>query len=192
MTDTAREAEAREAIAVIVRRAINRHSRAETDLVMSFDIGYRQRETEAAVAEAVDQLLPMLTTPRVSDEQPVDAIPAGMKPVAWASPGQLQMMRDDPDDEGGAAYLPLRHTRAGNFTIPLYAAPTPIDDTAYTGLAPVAGGDEIERLRKALEPFAACCDQISDDESDEEWAKFRLLIGDYRRARAVLSCGDNQ
>ena len=43
------------------------------------------------------------------------------------------------------------------------------------------------RMREALEPFAACCQQIADDESDEEWAKFRLLIKDYRRARAALN-----
>lgn len=41
-------------------------------------------------------------------------------------------------------------------------------------------------LRVALKPFADCCEYIDDDESDEEWAKFRLLIGDYRRARAAL------
>lgn len=53
--------------------------------------------------------------------------------------------------------------------------------------------DELERLREengakdaALKPFADCCEQIGDEESDEEWAKFRLLIGDYRRARTAL------
>lgn len=52
---------------------------------------------------------------------------------------------------------------------------------------------EIERLtarmgelEAALKPFADCVDQINDDEDDEEWAKFRLLIGDYRRARRAL------
>jgi hypothetical protein len=40
---------------------------------------------------------------------------------------------------------------------------------------------------EAIRPFADCCDQISDDEDDEEWAKFRLLIKDYRRARAFLA-----
>ncbi len=39
---------------------------------------------------------------------------------------------------------------------------------------------------EALRPFADCCDQIADDESDEEWAKFRLLIKDYRAARQAL------
>lgn len=48
----------------------------------------------------------------------------------------------------------------------------------------------IARMQAALKPFADCCDQISDDESDEEWAKFRLLIGDYRRARIALSKHD--
>lgn len=39
---------------------------------------------------------------------------------------------------------------------------------------------------KALRPFADCCDQIADTEDDEEWAKFRLLIKDYRRASQAL------
>ena len=41
-------------------------------------------------------------------------------------------------------------------------------------------------LTEAARPFAECCDQIDDEEDDEEWAKFRLLIKDYRRARAAL------
>lgn len=45
---------------------------------------------------------------------------------------------------------------------------------------------EATRLRAALKPFADCCDQIADDEDDEEWAKFRLLIKDYRAARAAM------
>jgi hypothetical protein len=45
---------------------------------------------------------------------------------------------------------------------------------------------EIERLRETLKPFAQCVEQISPGESDEEWAKFRLLIKDYRRAQAAL------
>jgi hypothetical protein len=45
---------------------------------------------------------------------------------------------------------------------------------------------EIERLRVALKPFAQCVEQINASESDEEWAKFRLLIKDYRRAQAAL------
>lgn len=41
-------------------------------------------------------------------------------------------------------------------------------------------------IAEALKPFADCCAQIADDEDDEEWAKFRLLIKDYRRAAAFL------
>jgi hypothetical protein len=41
-------------------------------------------------------------------------------------------------------------------------------------------------LLDGVRPFAACVDQISETESDEEWAKFRLLIGDYRRAARAL------
>ena len=44
----------------------------------------------------------------------------------------------------------------------------------------------IEELEEALQPFAKCVEQIKATEDDEEWAKFRLLIKDYRRAaRAV-------
>lgn len=46
--------------------------------------------------------------------------------------------------------------------------------------------DTAQDLRSALLPFANCCEQISDDEPDEEWAKFRLTVGDYRRAKAAL------
>jgi hypothetical protein len=45
----------------------------------------------------------------------------------------------------------------------------------------------IAELERALKPFADCCEQIADDEDDEEWAKFRLIIKDYRAARAALS-----
>lgn len=44
-----------------------------------------------------------------------------------------------------------------------------------------------DKLVGALEPFAECCGQIAKHESDEEWAKFRLLIGDYRRATQALT-----
>lgn len=49
-----------------------------------------------------------------------------------------------------------------------------------------AAEDRITALEKALEPFAACCEYIRDDEDDEEWAKFRLLIKDYRAAHKAL------
>lgn len=52
---------------------------------------------------------------------------------------------------------------------------------ALAACQPMVEGER-ERLRAALKPFAECVEQISDDESDEEWAKFRLLVGDYRRA----------
>lgn len=45
----------------------------------------------------------------------------------------------------------------------------------------------IKEMAEALEPFAACVDQIKPGESDEEWAKFRLLVQDFRRARTALS-----
>lgn len=45
----------------------------------------------------------------------------------------------------------------------------------------------IEELVEGLRPFADCVEQIADTEDDEEWAKFRLLIKDYRRAKAVVA-----
>jgi len=45
----------------------------------------------------------------------------------------------------------------------------------------------VAELVEALKPFADCVEQISDDEDDEEWAKFRLLIKDYRRAVKAFS-----
>lgn len=41
-------------------------------------------------------------------------------------------------------------------------------------------------LIEALRPFANCVEQIDPSEPDGEWAKFRLLIGDYRRAAKAL------
>lgn len=53
-----------------------------------------------------------------------------------------------------------------------------------------ADSARIKALEEALKPFAGCCDQISDEEDDEEWAKFRLLVKDYRRACATLNQAD--
>lgn len=44
----------------------------------------------------------------------------------------------------------------------------------------------LEELRSALRPFAECAAQIPADESNEEWAKFRLLVKDFRRAAHVM------
>ena len=48
----------------------------------------------------------------------------------------------------------------------------------------------VKELEAALSPFADCMECISDDEDDEEWAKFRLLVKDYRRARKALEAGN--
>lgn len=66
---------------------------------------------------------------------------------------------------------------------------------AYNGgriPAVMEAATEIAALRAALKPFADCVDQIGPDESDQEWAKFRLLIGDYRRAAAALKGNPNE
>ena len=44
----------------------------------------------------------------------------------------------------------------------------------------------IKLAKEALKPFADCCEYINSNESDEEWAKFRLIISDYRRAKVTL------
>ncbi|RWH50267.1 MAG: hypothetical protein EOR25_15590 [Mesorhizobium sp.] len=50
----------------------------------------------------------------------IDPVPAVA--VVFASEEQISNLPPDPDDEGGAAYIPLRHTAAGKFQMPLYAA----------------------------------------------------------------------
>lgn len=64
--------------------------------------------------------------------------------------------------------------------------------------------DLLAAMKEALEPFAKCADEIDYEDkvrseyadepvvtSDDEWAKFRLLVSGYRRARDALN-GDNQ
>lgn len=55
------------------------------------------------------------------------------------------------------------------------------------GLTPRQLLEQNKQLLAALKVFAKCAEQIDDDEDDEEWAKFRLTIGDYRRAQSVLT-----
>jgi len=50
--------------------------------------------------------------------------------------------------------------------------------------------EKMARMREALKPFADCVDHIDKSESDDEWAKFRLTIRDYRRAYAALNPTD--
>lgn len=50
----------------------------------------------------------------------IDPVP--VVAVVFASEEQISNLPPDPDDEGGAAYIPLRHTAAGKFQMPLYAA----------------------------------------------------------------------
>lgn len=45
----------------------------------------------------------------------------------------------------------------------------------------------LEEAKEALRPFAECCDQIRNEEDDEEWAKFRLLVKHYRAARQAFA-----
>lgn len=80
-----------------------------------------------------------------------------------------------------AEYAAVLNAYDGKYETPAYPRPS---WQASTHSAPPA---DVGELVEALEPFAKCCEQIADDEVDEEWAKFRLLIKDYRRARAALA-----
>ena len=42
-------------------------------------------------------------------------------------------------------------------------------------------------MYEALKVFADCVEQIDEEESDEEWAKFRLLVKDFRKASKALA-----
>ncbi|WP_126975551.1 hypothetical protein [Frigidibacter oleivorans] len=58
---------------------------------------------------------------------------------------------------------------------------------------------ERDALVVALQPFAKCADELDIETkelgrewADDEWAKFRLLVSDYRRARAALAKLDEE
>jgi len=72
-----------------------------------------------------------------------------------------------------------RHNYGGGF---VFAYDKEQTDRIVTGLV------------KALEPFAECASELDgspedgiEPTDDDEWAKFRLLVSDYRRARAALA-----
>jgi hypothetical protein len=44
----------------------------------------------------------------------------------------------------------------------------------------------VERVKQALLVFAACARDIRTDEPDDDYAKFRLLASDYRRAHKLF------
>lgn len=59
---------------------------------------------------------------------------------------------------------------------------------------PRSQSPDVAALVEALQPFASCADELDYDTKetgreypDDEWAKFRLLVSDYRRARATLA-----
>lgn len=54
--------------------------------------------------------------------------------------------------------------------------------------------ESMDELAKVLEVFARCADELDAETKDtgreypeDEWAKFRLLVSDYRAARAALA-----
>jgi hypothetical protein len=47
-------------------------------------------------------------------------------------------------------------------------------------------GHAVRECLAALKPFADCIEHINPEEDDEEWAKFRLLIKNYRQAAATF------
>jgi hypothetical protein len=48
-------------------------------------------------------------------------------------------------------------------------------------------GQAVAECLLALQPFAECIEYINPEEDDEEWAKFRLLIKNYRQAAATFA-----
>lgn len=83
-----------------------------------------------------------------------------------------------------AALRQYRHNDGGGF---VFAYDKEQTDRIVTGLV------------KALEPFAKCARELDgspedgiDPADDDEWAKFRLLVSDYRRARAALAAHRKQ
>jgi len=77
---------------------------------------------------------------------------------------------------------------------PLTSDPRNINAAQLT--AATRRAEQAERMLaeavEALQPFAECVEQISADESGEDWAKFRLLIKDYRRAASIRSAASGE
>ena len=46
--------------------------------------------------------------------------------------------------------------------------------------------NRVTELEAALKPFADCAEQIDPHEDGDEWAKFRLLVANYRVAASAL------
>lgn len=48
----------------------------------------------------------------------------------------------------------------------------------------------VDDMRSAMKPFVDCADQIDADEDGGEWAKFRLLVKDFRAVRKAYIQSD--
>lgn len=59
---------------------------------------------------------------------PVNTSTGEEKPVAFASEEQIRALPKDPENEGGAQYIPLRRGAAGKFQMPLYTTPRPASE----------------------------------------------------------------
>lgn len=83
----------------------------------------------------------------------------------------------------------FRHAVEGEYDADLIMkARFALDDYAARITALEASLAEAEgRMKEVLKPFVDCCEYISDVEDDEEWAKFRLLIKDYRAAKQLYT-----
>lgn len=60
-------------------------------------------------------------------------------------------------------------------------------DTDESATRHASAIEAVPDLLEALRPFAECAEQIGDTEDPEEWAKFRLLIKNYRAARDAVA-----
>lgn len=99
---------------------------AQRDLLESIANNPRTlNDVRAAIGAALDN------NPATSEEG---------EEVAWCSPGQLANLMDVDND--GGVYLPIRKTKRGNFTMPLFAVtPTP----------PIQSDDSREAWRNDVE-----------------------------------------
>jgi hypothetical protein len=92
----------------------------------------------------------------------------------------------------GAAIAGMKKGSAKTGVI-VHDTPAPAPDKVAR-LVDALAVPEVRALVEAVAPFAACADELDAETAsggrewpDDEWAKFRLLVGDYRRARAALA-----
>lgn len=105
-------------------------------------------DSTAGVISQIDNMVAGLVQPPTTSPQAAECVPA---PVLWLSPEQFANFVDA-DEAPFGKYVPARKTRAGKFTMPLFAAraPAPAQPVAEQGVAYAELPDEREAFEAMM------------------------------------------